>query len=223
MAHLIRTSFHQNPNVGLYSYANEKICLLPLTVSREQEKEIGEILKVPTYRMNLCGTSMLGVFIAGNNNSILIPSISFDAEIKKLESWKIHHHILMTDHTALGNNLVANDHACLISPDIEPFKAEIKKMLQVEKIEVFTIGGIPTIGALMSLNDKGCLLSAFATEEEAAYVSQFFKVPVTRGTVNLGSPHVRSGVTANNHGFIFGDRTGGPEAIQIDEALGFLK
>lgn len=223
MSHILKTSLHQNPNVGLYAFANDKFCLLPHIVSHHHEKEIADVLKVPTYRTNICGTSLLGVFIAGNSKSILIPHIAFDAELKVLERQNVPFKVLMTDHTALGNNILANDHACMINPELEPFKAEIKRALRVEKIKVTTITPIPTIGSLAVLNDKGCLLSALASDDEAHEIEKFFHVPVTRGTVNLGSPYVRSGIIANTHGFVFGDKTGGPEAINIDEALGFLR
>lgn len=221
--HLIKASFHQNPNIGLYSFANDKFCLLPRIISEPLQKEMESVFHVPSHTMNICGTSMLGVFIAGNNHSLLLPKILFDSERAVFDKLKIPYTILNTDNTALGNNITANGHACLIHPDLEPYKAEIKKALKVEKIKTATIAGIPTVGSLIVLNDKGCLLSAHASDEEAAEISSFFNLPVTRGTVNLGSPFVRSGVTSNSHGFAFGSKTGGPEAVQIDEALGFLK
>ena len=62
---------------------------------------------------------------------------------------------IITDHTALGNNIVANDQAALISPDLEPHLEEIKKALKVKKIQTFTINKLITIGALIVLNKNG--------------------------------------------------------------------
>lgn len=222
MTHILRASFHQNPNIGLYGFSNDRFCLLAASTQAHDAASIQTTLKVPTHRINICGTSLVGAFLAGNNKSILVPYIAFDEEIAQLKEKSIPHNILETDYTALGNNLVANDNACLISPDLKPFQNEIKAALDVQKIAVFHLGELPIIGALMSLSSKGCLLSAFATDKEAAFVEEFFGVPVTRGTVNLGSPYIHSGVLTNNNGFIFGDRTGGPEAVAIDKALGFL-
>ncbi len=222
MSHILRASFHQNPNIGLYGFTNDKFCLLAASTMSQDIINIQGVLKVPTHRINICGTSLVGAFLAGNNKSILVPYIAFDDEIAQLKEKNIPHHILETDYTALGNNLVASDQACLISPDLKPFTNEIKAALDVKKISVFQIGELPIIGSLMSLNDKGCLLSAFATEKDALFVEEFFGVPVTRGTINLGSPYIHSGIIANNNGFVFGERTGGPEAVAIDKALGFL-
>ena len=223
MTHILRASFHQNPNVGLYGFTNDKFCLLAASTMADDTTNIHSVLKVPIHHINICSTSLVGAFLAGNNKCILVPYIAFDDEIAQLKEKNIPHHILETDYTALGNNLVANDHACLISPDLKPFMNEIKTALDVKKIATFQIGELPIIGALISINSKGCLLSSLATEKDASFVEEFFGVPVTRGTVNLGSSYIHSGIITNSNGFVFGDRTGGPEAVAIDKALGFLK
>lgn len=223
MAHLLKTSYHQNPHIGLYTFANDRVCFIPNHISPKQEIEIMNVLRVPVHKMGACGTSLLGVFLAGNSKKILLPYIMFDGEIEMMKKLGIAYHILPTDHTALGNNIVATDDACIIHPALEPFKSEIKKELGVSRIDARIMGGIPTIGSLIVLNSRGCLLSALASDDDEAFVAKFFRLPVTRGTVNLGSPYVHSGIATNSQGFIFGNRTGGPEAVHIDEALGFLK
>jgi len=223
MTHLLRTAFHQNSNVGLYGFANDKFCLLGTNVVHTIVQEIKDVLQVPTHTISIASTSLVGALVAGNNKCILVPNIIFDSELKQLDKLKIPYKVLETEFTALGNNIVATDHAALISPDLEPLKDEIKKALQVEHIRTMEIDDLKVIGALVVLNDKGCLLSAHATEQDAAHVQKLFNVPVTRGTVNLGSPYVSSGIIVNKHGLVMGERTGGPEAVAIDEALGFLK
>ncbi len=221
--HILKTTFHQNSNVGLYAYANDKFCLLSSMVPKKLEKDIKEVLKVDLIRTNLCGTVLNGIFAAGNNKGLLLPHIVFDSELAVLEKHKIKFKIIITDHTALSNNIVANDQAALISPDLEKHIDEIKKTLKVKKIQTFSINKLPTIGALIVLGKKGCLISKFASDKEMSFVEKYFKVPVTRGSVNLGSPYVGSGLVVNKNGFIIGERTGGPETVHIDEALGFLK
>jgi len=220
--HLLQTSFHQDSNVGLHGFANDKFCLLAVHTQHEYAAKVEKVLNVPVHLLNICGTSLIGAFVAGNNKCILLPHIIFDSELHKLDQLCIPYHILKTDYTALGNNMIANDHACLISPDLAPCQGEIKEALQIEHIKVMGIDDVSVIGSLLALNSKGCLLSAFATEEDAQFVEKFFGVPVTRGTVNLGSPYIHSGVLVNSHGLVIGGRTGGPEAVAIDEALGFL-
>lgn len=221
--HIFKTSFHQNSHVGLYAFANDKFCLISSMVPPTAEKDIAEVLKVPLIRTNLCGTALNGVFAAGNNKCLLLPQIVLDAELAHLDHHKIKYKIINTDHTALANNLVTNDEAALISPDLKNHQEDIKKALGVKKIEVFTLNEMSTIGSLMVIGHKSILISKFASDEETAFVEKFFGLPVTRGSVNLGSPFVSSGLVVNKHGFIVGERTGGPETVYLDEALGFLK
>ena len=227
MTHLLSLSVHQNPNVGLYGFANDKVCFVGTDVSEEDADKIEKVLKVPVHRLSVYRSSLVGAFATGNNSCILLPAAIEEHEltviVKLLEYHGIKHHILSTDYNALGNNLIANDQACIISPVLEPLKDEIAAALGVKHIEINPMQYIPTIGSLISLNGKGCLASAFINEEQADWMSQLFGVPVTRGTINLGSPFVGAGIITNRNGFVYGDRTGGPEAVAADEALGFLQ
>ena len=223
MVHILKTHFHQNSNVGLYLYANDKFCLLSSMVPEKLEKPIKEVLKVPIIKTNLCGTVLNGIFAVGNNKGLLLPHIALDSELEALKKNKIPFKTIITDHTALGNNIVANDQAALISPELEPHLKTIKNILKVKNIQTFTINKMSTIGSLIVLGKKGCLVTKLASDHEMDLIEKFFKIPVTRGSVNLGSPYVHSGLVANKNGFILGQRTGGPESVHIDEALGFLK
>jgi translation initiation factor 6 len=223
MTHLLKLSIHQNPNIGLLGVATDTVCLLGMSIPKRDAQKIEKVLKVPVIRTNICGTSLVGAFVVGNNKRLLLPQITFKSELEKLDKHNVHYHILKTDHTALGNNIVTTDDACLISPELESKKNEIRKMLGVQKIKTMEIDDIQTIGALLAINGKGCLLSALATRKQEEAVAKLFSIPVTRGTVNLGSPYIRSGIIVNNHGFVFGKKTGGPEAVAIDRALGFLE
>lgn len=221
--HLIKTAFYQNSNVGLYAYASNKYCLLSSMVPKKLEKDLQQVFKVPLVRTNLCGTALNGIFAAGNDNCLLLPHIALDNELVILEKNKINFKTILTDHTALGNNIVANDQAALISPDLEEHRSEIKKALKVQQVKTFTLAGIKTIGSLIVLNDKGLVVSKLASDRELSQLENYFKIKATKATVNLGNPYISAGIITNNHGFVFGQRTGGPEAVHLDEALGFLK
>lgn len=226
MSHLLSFSVHQNPNVGLYGFANDKVCFVGIDISEKQAQDLENVLKVPVHRLSIYRSGLVGAFVAGNNNCILLPSSIEDNELALItsiiEQLGMSHHVLTTDYNALGNNLIANDHACIISPVLVPFKDEIAAALRVKHIEINPLEYIPTIGSLVSLGSRGCLASAFANPEQAEWMSKLFGVPVTRGTINLGSPFVGAGIIVNKNGFIFGERTGGPEAVAAEEALGFL-
>ena len=85
------------------------------------------------------------------------------------------------------------------------------------------IAGLSTIGSLGAFNKKGCLLHRDAEDFEIDLVENTLGVKVSVGTVNFGSPFIKSGLIANSKGFVIGSLSGGPEIQNADSALGFIK
>ncbi len=79
------------------------------------------------------------------------------------------------------------------------------------------------IGSMCIATNKGFLLNMHAKKEDFEFVKEHLKVDGDIGTVNFGSPFVKSGIIANSKGVLVGDQTTGPEISRIDEALGFIK
>ncbi|MFP4111514.1 MAG: translation initiation factor IF-6 [Candidatus Woesearchaeota archaeon] len=221
--HVSILSFNQDPNIGLYAFATDKFCLLGADIDERYEKIIEETLKVPVYRITIAGTSMAGVFIAGNENCILIPEITFDYEIKNLEKLKIPFKVIKSKITALGNTIACNKNAVYVSDE---FSSDTKKRIRQAlnlPLKPGKIAGLSQVGSCLVLNDKGGLIHRDAEDFELDLLDDFFKVELTEGTINMGSPYVKSGIIANNKGLIIGASSGGPEASNADSALGFVE
>ena len=220
--HVLMTDFEANPNVGLFGYANDKYCLLGRSVPEAMAKEIEKVLKVPVHRIAICGTSLIGVFCNGNSNMLLVPEIAFKEELKALDDLKIPYTVINSKLTAFGNNLLCNDTGCLASP---AYSAEVKKRIR-EALNVplkpGMIADLETVGACAVLNTKGCVIHRDATTTEIEFVEKLLGVECMTGSVNMGSPYMRSGVLANSNGFVVGQGSGGPEVNNIDQGLGFL-
>ncbi len=218
--HVLKTRFHNNPNIGLYGFATDSYCLLPKNLSKRLVDEIEEVLDVPVYQVTVYNTNLIGVFCAGNEDYLFVPDLLSEHELKELEKIKEAKIIrLHTRFTALGNNIVIKDKTCLVNPKIE---SEVKKRLEELgfKVSLLEIAENPTVGMCTALNHKGCLLHRDATN--AMKISSFLNLPANIGTVNFGSPYVRSGLIVNCHGYIVGAETTGPETQRIDETLGFI-
>src|SRR3989338_10042705 len=97
--HVLIASFNSNPNVGLYGYANDKYCLIGREVPEKLHKKIEEVLNVKTLVMTIAGTSLLGVFLSGNNKMLLVPSIAFPQELELLDKHKIKYKVIETKFT----------------------------------------------------------------------------------------------------------------------------
>lgn len=221
--HVLLTSINQNPNLGLYVYATDKYALVGKGLPQHFIAELKKVLKVPCHEISIAGTDMAGVFLAGNSNCLLVPPILFPFELAFLKKHGINFHILETDLTCLGNNILCNDHHAYISPDFT--EKELKKIEELLNVPVVKkkLASIPTIGAMAVMNTKGMVVNNNISDEEAEELEHDFKVKVTGGTVNKGNPFLRAGIACNSFGFAIGSQSGSPEVINADEALGFME
>lgn len=224
--HILKTNINGNPNVGLYGFTTNKYCLLGEEVSDSVKEKISNILNVPCYKLNIAGTSLLGVFLAGNDDILLIPNIVFPWEIEKIEKIAKEHNfkyeIIESELTALGNNIVCNENGCLINPEYsENVKNQIEKIMNIP-IKQGQIANLPTVGSLVALNNKGCAIHRDGEDFEIDFVNSTLNVEAETATVNMGNPFIKSGIIVNNNGFMVGDFSGGPEITYLDEIFGFI-
>ena len=218
--HVLKTKFHNNPNIGLYGFATDSYCLLPKNLSKQLVESIKEVLNVPVYQVIIYNTNLIGVFCVGNEDYLFIPDFIPEHELRELKKIKEVEIIqINTRFTALGNNIVIKDKDCLVNPQIEQSVKEKLESLGF-KVSPLEIAENPTIGSCTALNHKGCLLHRDATNTRK--ISAFLNLPANIGTVNFGSPYVRSGLIVNCNGYIVGAETTGPETQRIDETLGFI-
>lgn len=225
--HVIKSHINGNPNIGLYGFATDKFCLVGNEVPEKLVKQIKEILQVPVFELNIAGTSLLGAFLAGNEDHLLLPKILFDSELNKIKEIAkeigFEYHIIDTDMTALGNNIVCTKKGCLVNPELEEnAKEQIEKALGMP-IKEGKIANIPTVGSLVVCNSKGCAIHRDAEDFETEFVTDTLGINAETASVNMGNPFLKSGLLVNSNGFIAGETSGGPEITYLDEIFGFLE
>ena len=155
----------------------------------------------------------------------MVPGIIFDEEKEALEKLGIDYEVLKTKHTCLGNNIIIDEKNALINPEFSDAELkEIENLMSV-KAKKTAIADVHAIGSLFVLNKarKKALVSNEIDLEELKMLQDTFNVEISAGSVNMGSPYVRSGIIANKNGFIIGNTSGGPEITNADESLGFLE
>lgn len=214
-----KASFNGNFNIGLFAYATDSFCLVGHGVLDKDIEIIGNTLKVPVHRVSIAGTSLIGVFVAGNSKTILIPEITYPEERHELERLGINFEVLKTNLTALGNNILCNDNGAVVNPEFKEKEIEDIGLALGVQVVKGTIEGLETIGSLGIVNNSGCLVSKNVKNEEADVISSTLKVEVSTGTVNLGNSYIHSGVVANNAGILVGSASGGIEITDVSEAL----
>jgi len=216
------TKFNGDGNIGLYAYATDKYCLIGKNIKEWQAKEIEQTLNVPVHRMTMCGTDLLGVFCAGTDETLIIPGISLNEERKILKELGINFEVIETKETAIGNNIAVNKNGAIINED---FSAnERKKISQIFNVKVIrkNIGDVYVPGAIIAINKKGGLISRYVSDEDKQMLETLFNLKLKRGTLNMGSPFIKSGIIVNSHGMLVSANSGGPEIMNADEAYGFL-
>ncbi|MFW5746389.1 MAG: translation initiation factor IF-6 [Nanoarchaeota archaeon] len=222
MVHVYRTNFSGNPNVGLFAFATDRFCLVGASVTDENVSQLEEVLGVPVHRITIAGTSLVGVFVSGTADKILVPSIIFEHELKELKELGIDYAVIETTLTALGNNVVVNAKAALVNSDMEKAAIDAISSALGVCVEKGRIYDQDTVGSCLCLTSRGGIIHRDASDQQIDAFSDLFGVTIDIGTVNHGVPQVSSGIIANKNGFLIGRQSTGIEVSNVDELLGFL-
>ena len=216
---VILSDIFGDPNVGIFSFATETIAVLPAGVSPKQLASYAEALGTETCAVGIADSRLVGIYLSGNSNSILLPYIATGEEVSKLRSAGIKITIVQEKKTALGNLILCNDKGAIIDPRLKPNTVSIiEKALKVP-VKPGTIGGLPQIGSLATASNKGVLANPMIDESEKRHLSEVLQVPVSVGTVNSGVPYPKSGIVVNSKGAVVGSHTLGSELLAMSSVF----
>jgi translation initiation factor 6 len=204
--------------IGLLGMATDRYAIL------SPEFKYESILDVPTLRTRIYGTTLAGMFCAGNSNGLILPYFIEDNEYENLKSFlaKAGARVLRIDDrfTAIGNMLSCNDKRAYVSSSLTRDYKEIEDVLGVEVVTGDVAGHIE-VGAYVTATNRGFIAHPDA-EDHLKNLAEVFKVNGMIGTVNCGVPYVKSGLIANSNGYLAGGRTTPIEMQRIEDALGFM-
>lgn len=216
-----RINFRGNSVLGVFARCTEEFVLLPLEADNELKQTIEKLLDVTAISTSLDGSSIIGCLCCGNSKGFLVSEKANEDELIEIRKYVPIQH-LEGIFTALGNNILVNDTAALVNPNMTDSAVEkIGKFLDVD-VHKGTIGGLKTVGMAACATNKGILVNPKASKFELERLDEIFGLPVDIGTVNLGSPQVGSGLLANSKGYVVGRETTGHEMGRIEDALGFM-
>lgn len=204
--------------IGVYARAWEDVAILPTTVEDEVIADFQEILGVEIRKTQINSSNLIGSMSVINSNGLIVAQNGWE---KGFEVQFPDRNILYLEDkfNAVGNDIVANDHAALIHTGFNnTSRKKIQDTLGVEVIKG-TIGGIKTVGSVSVVTQKGMLVTPEASEEEQEFLSNFFKVPVKAGTANFGNMYIGSSIIANTKGVLVGKDTTPIELGRIDDIL----
>lgn len=214
--HIIFSDYKGDPNLGFYGHVSDSIAVVAQDFKRLETFDIDTIIETPINQ-----TDLVGMFVTGNDNGILVPPHLPDHVTDRFEEHDVSFKAIDTTHNALGNLLLVNDTGCLLSPHLEHEKDTIASFLDVD-VEIGTVADLAIVGSAGIATNQGVLLHREASEEELGTAEDVLDVDGDIGTINFGSPYVGTGIVANSSMAHVGNDTKGPETGRIEQALGFL-
>lgn len=215
--------FDSNPNIGLYMFACDKFAIIGADALDEKIKEIENVLQVPIYRASVLSTELVGIFVAGNEEFLVVPDM-YDYEMKIFKEIAEKHDVklIVKDFklNTLGNNLCFGDKVILINHHYpNGFKLELAKETGYKIIDLKT-PELENAGAIATFKNGKYFLSQELNEE---HVKEIVDKVGGIGTVNAGSNFISSGIVGNSNGVLIGSMSTTIEIQNIVEGLKYLE
>lgn len=219
---IVLMEFEGNPNIGIYMFANDKFCLLGYRVDPKKKKEIENVLGVPVIEALVLDTQLLGVFIAGNNDFLLIPEL-FEREMdfftKLTKKYEMELITVKSRLNTVGNNVCVGNKKLLVNPDY--MKDTLLELNKKTGYDVVKIGNseFKSVGALCVFKNSKYFISQ---EYDDLDLKQIKKEISGIGSINSGSAFVGSGIVGNSKGLILGSLSSTIEIQNVVETLDYL-
>jgi len=215
-----KISIYGSSSIGVFIFTSETFSLIPPDIDFRKIKIIENTLNTKVFSTTIMNSKLLGIFVIGNSKGILVPKLVLEREISSLKKYldNINIGIIDSKATALGNLILTNDHAAIVSPYLSGLSKKIQEILDVEVI-IKDIGGSPLVGAMALVTNRGGLVHPMIPDDEIDFLKDFFKVNMNVGTINRGYPYIRVGMVANSKGALIGMDTTGPEIMRIMATL----
>lgn len=210
-----------NPNIGVYSAANESLAFLSSDASEEYIRDVEYALDVETHLTTISGSFVVGSLIAMNSNGAIMSGLAEEHEVKLVSSF-MPVLLLNGSYNAAGNNILMNDNGAAVNPDIDDRTLRaIEDVIGVPCVRA-TAAGINTVGAACKATNKGAVCHPDATDEEIGVLKDILKVDVKRTTLNHGSKLLGPCLLANSKGALVGDMTTPIEMGKLEDALDLI-
>ncbi|MCI4461207.1 MAG: translation initiation factor IF-6 [Thaumarchaeota archaeon] len=217
-----RVALYNNPNIGIYSRADDEFLLLPSGFPLEKGRRLADLLGSSLIEISVAGTRLLGPLSVMNRSGVLLSWMADEEELSALRRAMPGRAIerFRSRATAVGNLLAANDRGAIASSSLGAQElSQIRDVLDVE-VEPMRVAGFSQVGAVIAANNLGALVHPLASDDELSRIAEVLRVrDVDRGTVNEGVPFVSSGIIANDRAVLVGSKTTGPELFIVSKVF----
>ncbi|MFC7081990.1 translation initiation factor IF-6 [Halorussus caseinilyticus] len=221
---MLRAAFVGSSYVGVFARATDEYLLVRPDLDDEVVADVSDELEVDAIETTVGGSSTVGALAVGNENGLLVSSRVSDRERDRIEeAADASVSELPGKINAAGNVVLANDNGAYVHPDLprEAMQA-VEDALEVD-VERGELADVRTVGTAAVATNEGVLCHPKTTDAQLDRLEEVLGVPADIGTINYGAPLVGSGLLANEHGYVVGQETTGPELGRIDQALGYIE
>ena len=91
-------------SIGVYSFANDKIAVIPKMVPLKKAERTAKWLKVRLVHTSICGSVLVGALACANSNGLLLPHFIREEELAVIKScFEGAMTVMETKKTAYGN------------------------------------------------------------------------------------------------------------------------
>jgi translation initiation factor 6 len=221
---VLRAAFAGSAYVGVFARATNDCLLVRPDAEDDVREDLADELGVPAVETTVAGSGTVGALATGNENGLLVSGRVTDRERDRIEdAVDLPVTELPGRVNAAGNVVLANDYGAYVHPDLsDDAVAAVEDALQV-RVERGELGGVRTVGTAAVATNTGVLCHPKSTDAELDFLEDLLDVHADVGTINYGAPLVGSGLVANEHGYVVGRDTTGPELGRIEDALGFIE
>jgi translation initiation factor 6 len=221
---LLRAAFFGSSYVGVFARATDEHLLVRPDLEDDLVADVSEELDVEAIETTVGGSSTVGALAVGNENGLLVSNRVTERERERIaDAADAPVTELPGKINAAGNVVLANDSGAYVHPDLprEAMQA-VEDALEVD-VERGELADVRTVGTAAVATNDGVLCHPKATDPQLDRLEAVLDVPADIGTINYGAPLVGSGLLANEHGYVVGQETTGPELGRIDQALGYIE
>jgi translation initiation factor 6 len=220
---VLRAAFAGSSYIGVFSRATDDCLLVRRDADADLVESFADELGVPAVQTTVGGSATVGALATGNTNGILVSSRATDREIDRIaDATDLPVGELPGRVNAAGNVVCCNDHGAYVHPDLSRKAVQAVQDTLDVPVERGDLAGVRTVGTAAVATNRGVLCHPKSTDEELDFLEELLDVPADLGTINYGGPLVGSGLVANEHGFVVGEDTSGPELGRIENALGYI-
>ncbi|AHB64821.1 translation initiation factor IF-6 [Haloarcula hispanica N601] len=220
---MLRAAFSGSSYVGVFARATDDCVLVRPDLDESLLDDLSDELGVPAVPTTVGRSGTVGALATGNENGLVVSERVRETEIERIQDVVDVPITRMPGRiNAAGNVVCCNDYGAYVHPDLSRDAVQaVKDGLDVP-VERGVIAGVTTVGTAAVATNKGVLCHPKATDGELDALEDILDVPADIGTINYGGPLVGSGLLANDHGYVCGSDTSGPELGRIDAALGYI-